>query len=299
MVEREKEKSMHIVAKFYETYSICDVVSGLLKNTLDHALLLEGFHCDERWADWVIPYEKQSVLHQFIGFVVQGMHSEQADGFDIEKQKKIYSNFKGIPPAIADLQPHKLPIEHAFEHHGIDHQTFFEFLKDEGKMFEEADADDIYEYMNEIWISAAYEDLMKQTVHEVFHVVFQNRELMMDFNSYVSGILEHAQWDQVEDFDRSLLASNGTLARVRPPRWAQRAVFFRDRGRCVLCDSDLTGLMSIENVENYDHIVPLSRWGINDITNLQLLCAPCNQRDKRDGAPITSGRYQSWYAIDK
>ncbi|MGE1001455.1 HNH endonuclease [Ralstonia pseudosolanacearum] len=294
----EKGENMHIVARFYETYNICDVVSGLLKNTLDYAGLLEGFHCDEQWAGWLAPYEKQSVLHLFISFVVQGVHSEQADDFGIDKQKKIYANLKETPPAIADLQPHKLPIEHAFEHHGIDHQTFREFLKDKGKTLKGANADDIYEYMNEVWISAAYENLMKQTVNEVFHVLFQNRELMMRFNCYISGILENARCGQV-DLDRSLLAPNGTLARVRPPKWAQRAVFFRDRGRCVLCDRDLTGLMSIDNVENYDHIVPLSRWGINDISNLQLLCAPCNQRDKRDGAPVTSGRYQTWYSMDE
>src|SRR3546814_3190186 len=86
---------------------------------------------------------------------------------------------------------------------------------------------------------------------------------MMVFNSYISGILGNACWDQAEDLDHSLLASNGRLARVRPPKWAQRAVFFRDRGRCVLCEKDLTGLMSIDNVENYDHIVPISGWGIN------------------------------------
>jgi len=289
---------MHFVARFYETYNICDVVNGMLSHTLDHALWLEGFHCDERWAGWLAPYEKQSVLHLFIRFVVQGVHSEKAHDFDIEKQKAIYVNFKEIPLAIADLQPHKLPVEHAFKHHGIDHQTFFDFLKEEGKTFAEADADDVYEYMNEVWISAAYEELMKQTVSEVFHVLFQNRELMMTFNVYVSGILERADWTRVEDADRVLLASNGRLARVRPPSWARRVVFFRDRGRCVLCDRDLTGLLNIDNVENYDHIVPLSSWGLNDITNLQLLCVPCNQYDKRDGVPITSGRYQSWYPME-
>lgn len=288
---------MHIVARFYETYSICDVISGLLNNTLEHALLLEGFHCDEQCADWLAPYEKESVLHLFIGYVVQGIHSEQAEGLDIDGQREIYVNFKEVPFAIADLQPHKLPIEHAFEYHGIDHLTFLEFLMDEGKTFEEAGADDIHEYMNEIWISAAYEDLVKQTVAEVFHVLFQNRELMMKFNSYISGILKDAKWERIEDLDRSLFAPNGRLARARPPMWAQRAVFFRDRGRCVLCDRDVSGLTSIDNVENYDHIVPLAKWGINDITNLQLLCAPCNQHNKRDGAPVTSGRYQSWYSM--
>src|SRR3546814_5343988 len=85
---------MHNVARFDKTYNICDVVSGLLRNTLDHALLLEGVHCDERWSAWLNPDEKQSVLHLFIEVVVQGMHSEQSDSFDIDKQKKIYQNFK-------------------------------------------------------------------------------------------------------------------------------------------------------------------------------------------------------------
>src|SRR3546814_20659888 len=88
---------------------------------------------------------------------------------------------------------------------------------------------------------------------------------MMVFNAYISGILGNACWDQAEDLDHSLLASNGRLARVRPPKWAQSAVFFRDRGRCVLCEKDLTGLMSIDTVENYDHIVPISGGGITTL----------------------------------
>ena len=296
--QAEKGKTMNILAKFYETYNMCAVVDELLKNTLDNALLLEGFHCDEQWAEWLAPYQKYSVLHQFIEFAVRGFHSDQAEEFDVDKDKRMYASFKEIPAAIADLKPHKLPIEEAFDHHGIDHQTFFEFLADAGKTFEDAGADDIYEFMNEVWISAAYENLMKQTVDEVFHVLFQNRELMMLFNDYVSGILSQGDWDRVEDLDRSLFAPNGTLARVRPPMWAQRAVFFRDRGKCVLCDSDVSGLVSLDNIENYDHIVPLSKWGLNDITNLQLLCVPCNQHEKRDGAAITSGRYQSWYPME-
>jgi hypothetical protein len=289
---------MHIVAKFYETYNICDVVGGLLTNTLDHARLLEGFHCDEQWSGWLAPYRRQSVLHLFIEYVVQVVHSEQADEFDIEKQKRIYASFKRIPEAIEDLRPHKLPIEEAFDHHGMEHQSFSEFLAGIGKTFNESDADDICDFMNEVWISAAYEKLMNQTVREVFHVLFQNRELMMKFNAYVSGILERADWKDAEDLDRSLLTSTGTISRVRPPRWARRAVLHRERGRCALCDTDLTGLLNLANIENYDHIVPLARWGLNDITNLQLLCEPCNKHRKRDGAAITSGRYQSWYPMD-
>lgn len=150
------------------------------------------------------PYQKYSVLHQFIEFAVRGTHADQSSDFDIDKSKRMYASFKEIPAAIADLRPHKLPIEEAFDHHGIDHQTFFEFLADAGKTFESADADDIYEFMNEVWISAAYEDLMRQTVDDVFHVLFQNRELMMLFNEYVSQILSMGNWERAEDLDRSL-----------------------------------------------------------------------------------------------
>jgi hypothetical protein len=128
-------------------------------------------------------------------------------------------------------------------------------------------------------------------------VLFQNRQLLLIFNDYVSRILSNAKPDEAEDLDRSLLAPNGTLIWVRPPKWAQRAVFYRDRGRCVLCDRDLTGLANLDNLENYDHIVSLAQFGLNDITNLQLLCAHCNQVEKRDGDATTSARYQSWYSM--
>ncbi len=95
---------MHIVAKFYETYNMCAIVDRLLKNTLDNALLLEGFHCDEQWAGWLTPYQKYSALHRFIEFVIRVVHSDQADQFDIEKSKRMYCSFKGIPDAIADLK---------------------------------------------------------------------------------------------------------------------------------------------------------------------------------------------------
>src|SRR3546814_8944817 len=98
---------MHIVARFYETYNICDVVSGLLRNTLDHALLLEGFHCDERWSAWLNPYEKQSVLHLFIEFVVQGMHSEQSDSFRSEEHTSELQSLMRISYAVFCLKKKK------------------------------------------------------------------------------------------------------------------------------------------------------------------------------------------------
>lgn len=269
---------MHIEAKFYETYYLCSIVDGVLKNRFEYIVSLEGFHCDGQWAGWLTPYRKYSVFHQFIEFVVRDVHSEQAEE--------------------VDLPSRKLPIEHAFDHHGIDYQSFADYLADLGKSCQDAEDDDVYDFMNEVWLSDAYEKLMEQTVGEVFHVLFQNRQLLLNFNDYMSSILSGATMEDADELDHALLSPRGTLLRVRPPKWAQRAVFYRDRGRCVLCDSDLSGLANIENVENYDHIVPLSQYGLNDVSNLQLLCVHCNQIEKKDGAAITSGRYQQWYPTD-
>ena len=49
----------------------------------------------------------------------------------------------------------------------------------------------------------------------------------------------------------------------------KRAVWTRDRGKCVQCESR-------ERLE-YDHIIPISKGGSNTERNVQLLCEKCNR----------------------
>jgi hypothetical protein len=55
-------------------------------------------------------------------------------------------------------------------------------------------------------------------------------------------------------------------------------VYFRSKGHCAACGADLTGLIDPLQAAQFDHIVPLSRGGLNDVSNLQLLRQPCNAR---------------------
>jgi len=54
------------------------------------------------------------------------------------------------------------------------------------------------------------------------------------------------------------------------PTNVKRAVWIRDKGRCVMCSSK-------ENLE-FDHIIPHSCGGSNTERNIQLLCIVCNRK---------------------
>ena len=61
------------------------------------------------------------------------------------------------------------------------------------------------------------------------------------------------------------------------PQDVKIAVAARDGGRCRQCGST-TEL-------HFDHVIPWSKGGANTVTNIQLLCGPCNRRKGADDIP--------------
>ncbi len=58
----------------------------------------------------------------------------------------------------------------------------------------------------------------------------------------------------------------------------KQILFFKQDARCAIC-----GHSPGVKMMDVDHIVPVSRGGMDDIENLQLLCRPCNQQKSAKG----------------
>ncbi|EKO3573771.1 HNH endonuclease [Vibrio metschnikovii] len=281
--------------KFYETYYFCNVIHNILRDQFSYIRRINDFYCDEQIFYLASPFQKYSAFHHFIEFVVEDIYLEEAFEADIEE-------LKGNKRTHSAVRQHysldKLPIERAFDFHEIEYQSFVSHLLSYGKSLSSFDINDLDSYMEETRLSQSYEYLIRQTVKEIFHVLFQNRQLMLNFNEMLASGLELSMDEPVAEEAEIWFSKPGIIKRQSIPKWVQRAVYFRDRGRCVLCDKDLSGTVNLENHTNYDHIVPLAKHGFNDVSNIQLLCRECNQR-KKDGNAITSNQYQSWYSYDE
>lgn len=279
--------------KFYETYYFCNVISNILMDQESYLRNLNDFHGDGKTLNMLQPFSKHSIFHGFLEFVIDDVTWDNTFNIDLAERQRLIESNANLPIINKHLKWDVLPIELALTFHELEHESFSSFLNSRGKKFTICDEDDIYDYLIELRFSGAFEQLIEHTSKEVFHVLFQNRELMLVFNTMMANALEREH--TVESKSDDLIRKNGKLKRKNIPSWVRKAVYFRDRGRCVLCNKDLSGTLNLDNIENYDHVVPLSQFGFNDISNIQLLCKECNQNDKHDGDATTSSFYQTWY----
>ncbi|PIJ98007.1 HNH endonuclease [Lysinibacillus sphaericus] len=136
------------------------------------------------------------------------------------------------------------------------------------------DVNDELEVYGRIVFRFFLETLEEVFVDDIFTVLFANKEFLFEFNSQVQKLVKNLSHQQYPD----LLKKNGVYKRITYlPSWLKNGVFMRDKGRCQICGTDLSKILSLVNAENYDHIIPLEKGGTNDPINFQLTCETCNK----------------------
>lgn len=264
---------------YYETYYYANVIDGVLKDTFSYLRTLHDWHEDRAAQLFVTPFPKWSLLHDFSEFTIRLLAYEQIDDVAID--------------AVA-VKGRELWIDQVLRHHGFKVPGLKIWLQDMNISLEELTEDHANEYYGDLLESGELADLFEHLSNEAFFVLFANRSLLANLNQYASLAFSDVTIEAVDEQHQRYLASDGILKRASLPVWARRAVYYRDRGRCVACNCDLTNLISLQNDEHFDHIIPLHHNGLNDVTNIQLLCASCNLK-KGHNLAGTWNRYERWY----
>jgi|SRR5215213_1883910 len=279
-------------ARYYDTYYLANVVRRIAFDRFGYAREMEGFFEGSGTA-FVKPFPKRSAFHHFIEYIVSFTLRQQTLEIDPTELLQQEKNFEYVP---ADCQPdfRRFPINDAFDTHELKHDSLEDWLKEGGKSFAHSDHDDVYEYCDDLLIGGPWEELVTLISDEVFFVLFSNRAVLQGFNESMAEEVSKIGIQDVDVDDRRWLKTDGVLKRVDVPSWASTAIFHRDRGLCTFCFCDLTGLINISGDPHCDHIVPLAIGGLNDVTNLQLLCKECNLK-KRHKPVEPSEIYQRWY----
>ncbi|OKP91344.1 hypothetical protein A3848_09560 [Paenibacillus sp. P32E] len=124
-------------------------------------------------------------------------------------------------------------------------------------------------------------------IHSAFHIIMLNKAFLVDFHTRLGQwVLENH--DFLNQTIPSFITKAGKIKRMSNwPAWLKKGIFFRDKGVCTICRNPLSGDLFLGIDPDMDHIVPLSLYGTNDPSNIQILCNVCNN-SKRDYSSATS-----------
>ena len=134
-------------------------------------------------------------------------------------------------------------------------------------------------------------EIDKIIIHSAFQFVFQDRKFLHDFHLKLAHFIAY-KMDYIASEYPEYVTPKRRIKRQRFPVWLKDAVFHRDKGTCVICRCDLTKLIRLQNDINIDHIIPLSLYGTNDASNMQLLCSKCNS-EKSSFSEMKLGRVKT------
>lgn len=277
----------NIQMSYYNVYYYCNIIDNLLHlftESIDWAptgaQFTEPFFED---LDNLKSFSKYSVLHLFCEYAIRVLLAEDGQ----EKIEVIQEKYNELENEVDKRKRLGIAFVHgrgqekeSFEADRLLHvygnkkTTVFDVLSSGECEFM---IDDYNEY---IGFDPDIETAIEHLSRELFYVLFQNRDFLYRFNYYMAS------------------ANPSECSRVSIPQWVKRAVKYRDRGKCIHCGVDLSGEFDCEDEAfvHFDHIIPLHEGGLNDVSNIQLLCRRCNLQKAANA--YTSDVYRDWYDFE-
>jgi hypothetical protein len=254
---------------FHRIYEMASVVEDCVSNP-------ESFE-ELAWYDSDVlkclsEFSKTSPLHHYIyDMICTAERNELIENDDIYE----------------DSEDERVKVEATLRAYGVEYLPYSEYLPT-------LSASEVEDLPFRLWFHSQEDGfylLWEQMTNEVFYLLFANRAFLLQFNLSLAEYLRSGEVKIPPEY----LDHKGVLRRQTYfPTWVKKAIYYRDQGRCVLCQRDLSGLLSTDQHIHFDHIVPLNLWGINDPCNLQLLCEDCNLRKSGTSAK-TATRYHPWW----
>jgi hypothetical protein len=124
-----------------------------------------------------------------------------------------------------------------------------------------------------------------------FEILFNDREFPYEFQLRLREVIKRVDTPHPANY----YEDNMRVKRVTYlPKWLERAVYHRDRGRCQDCLKDVSGEVYHLEIYHMDHVLPLADGGTNDPTNFQLLCQECNLKKGRHGKRPRNRQIKFW-----
>jgi hypothetical protein len=211
--------SKSIKLKYIVTYSLADDVEYIIKNKEDVevASLINKFFKNLA-GEYSWKFEKYSILHKFIAYIFQDQMY-----YPVEYKDDII-----LDSLANDEHYEKLEIEALLSLHNIQHTSLSIWLARNNLSKNLILTDDLLDYYAALKKEGSFSEMCEIVAEEVFFIIFMNRELLRLFNELIASIRSNSGYT--------------SLKRVYMPKWVRRAVYFRDRGRCVICNRDLSGI---------------------------------------------------------
>lgn len=269
-----------ISMKFFEVYYFANIVHNVLTDPFSYIRNIHDWY-EDRESEIILPsFPKWSRLHDFVGYIVKSVIDENICDTTID--------------AVVHKKDFDVWVDQALRHYNFRCIGFRKWLEEEAVPIDNITEDNLADYHLELYLSGDLEELIAHISEEVFFILFGNRILLSNLNWLLANVLVDTCLEEIPCNETRRFTKSGRLKRVSIPKWVKRAVFYRDRGLCTGCNKDISGILTTQPDRHYDHIVPLSIGGLNDVTNIQLLCQMCNL--KKSSKPIpTSSLYESWY----